>query len=751
MRKKDQFAKREAEKYERPIPSREFLLEHLSERGKPAYRDELIKELSLKSDEAQEALRRRLKAMVRDGQLHQNRQGMYGLIDKMSLIAGRIIGHKDGFGFLVPDLGGEDLFLTARQMRSVFHGDKVLARVSGMDHRGRQEAVIVDVLEHRTKQIVGRLCLESGVAFIKPVNQRITQPILIPPNGLNDAQEGQMVVAAIVEQPTAKTPPLAKIIEVMGEHMAPGMEIDVAIRNHDLPYDWPEDVIDESSQFAHYVMPEDIEGRLDLRHLPFVTIDGEDAKDFDDAVYCDIKRKQWKLYVAIADVSHYVKPKSALDTEGLNRGNSVYFPERVIPMLPETLSNGLCSLKPEVDRLVMVCEMNISAGGKITAYKFHEAVIHSHARLTYNKVHQMMELQDETLRSQYATLLDPLQNLYNLYHVLHKARLQRGSIDFDMPETRIVFGIDKKIEKIVPTIRNNAHKLIEECMLCANICAAQFLMKNDIPGLFRNHEGPTEQKLEDLRAYLNELALKLPGRSKPTPSDYAKLLKSISERPDARNVQMMVLRSLSQAVYGAENKGHFGLAYDAYTHFTSPIRRYPDLLVHRIIRNRIRQEKDLFYSLPQLDKFGAHCSMTERRADDATREVVDWLKCEFMLDKVGQEFLGTIATVTNFGIFIELKDIYVEGLIHISTLPNDYYQFVPTSQALRGERGGRMFRLGDTLSIRVARVDLDQRQIDFMLAEVSASTPLARAKTKSSKSKNSKKNARSSKRRSQKK
>jgi ribonuclease R len=716
--KTDQFEDREAAKYEHPIPSREFILEHLTERGRPATRKQLVTELNLESDYELEAFRRRLGAMVRDGQLHKTRRGTYGLIEKMELISGHVIGHKDGFGFVVPVDGGDDLFLNARQMRLTFHGDKVLARVSGMDHRGRSEAIVVEVLEHNTQQLVGRFCAESGSSFVEPSNQRITQEILIPAEDIGDAEHGQMVVVAITTQPAPHTRPVGKIIEVLGDHMAPGMEINVAIRNHDLPHIWPEDVLAEAAKFPATVPADAIKDRLDLRKLPFVTIDGEDAKDFDDAVYCTPSGKGWILYVAIADVGHYVKPGTPLDTEAYERGNSVYFPEQVIPMLPEALSNGLCSLKPEVDRLTMVCEMHINATGKITKYEFHEAVIHSHARLTYNKVHAI-EQGDAELQTQYKALLPDIKNLYAIYHILHEARIQRGSIDFDMPETKIVFGAARKIERIVPTQRNDAHKLIEECMLCANICAAKFLLKNDYPALFRVHEGPSEEKLQDLRKFLGEMGLKLPGSKEPQPSDYAAILASIADRPDAHLIQTVLLRSLSQAVYSAENKGHFGLAFDAYAHFTSPIRRYPDLIVHRAIRNVLRHKVEKNeVALSLLDKQGSHCSVTERRADDATREVIDWLKCEFMLDKVGEEFDGVITSVTGFGFFVELKDIYVEGLVHISTLPNDYYQFDASKQAMLGERAGRRFRLGDVVRIRVVRVDLDQRQIDFMLAEV---------------------------------
>lgn len=718
-KKKDPYADREAQKYEHPIPSREYILEFLSARGRPATYPQLQDELGLKLEDEQEALRRRLIAMTRDGQLHKNRKGAYGPLEKMELIAGRVIGHKDGFGFVEPDKGEEDLFLSPRQMRSVFHGDRVLVRVSDIDTRGRREAMVVEVLEHNTLQLVGRFFEESGAAYVEPANQRINQSILIPPEGTNGAKPGQMVVVALLQQPTGRTRPVGEIVEVLGDHMAPGLEITVAIRNHDLPTSWSDEVNLEASRFGAEIPADAIIEREDLRHLPFVTIDGDDAKDFDDAVYCAPRDKGgWVLYVAIADVSHYVRPNSALDNEAYKRGNSVYFPGRVIPMLPEALSNNLCSLKPDVDRLVMVCEMTIHATGRILRYNFKEAVIKSHARLTYNQVHAAMEKQDRRMRTQLNDVLPHLETLYALFNTLHKARHARGAIDFDMPETKIIFGKDRKIEKIIPYERFNSHRVIEECMLCANISAARFLQKNKKPGLFRVHEGPTAEKLIDLRRFLQEMGLKMAGHRKPVPADYAQILRAVKERPDAHLIQTVLLRSMSQAVYDPENKGHFGLAYEAYTHFTSPIRRYPDLLVHRAIKH-ILTLKPIEDDLSALSKAGEHCSMTERRADDATGEVTDWLKCEFMMDKVGQEFAGVIAGVTNFGIFVELQEVYVEGLVHISNLPNDYYQFDPIKHALQGERSGRRFRLGDRIKIRVARVDLDQGEIDFVLAEKS--------------------------------
>jgi ribonuclease R len=715
--KSDPFAEREAEKYKNPIPSREFILDYLAQRGRPATLEQLLDELELKAPDEQEALRRRLIAMMRDGQLLKNRKNAFGPLANMELISGRVIGHKDGFGFVVPETGGDDLFLSPRQMRNVFHGDRVLTRVSNIDTRGRREAMVVEVLEHNTQQLVGRFYLESGAAYVEPSNLRVNQEILIPPDDINNAKHGQMVVVAITLQPTTRTRPLGKILEVLGDHMAPGMEIDVAMRNHELPYTWPDDVLLEASRFATQVTEDALCDRTDLRHLAFVTIDGEDAKDFDDAVYCEPREKGgWMLYVAIADVSYYVRPNTALDKEAYKRGNSVYFPGRVIPMLPETLSNNLCSLKPLVDRLSLVCEMTIHPTGRIMRYRFIEAVFKSQARLTYNQVHAMMEKKDKRMRERFKDNLMHLSHLYDLFRTLSKARKARGAIDFDLPETKIVFDKDRKIKKIVPYERFDSHRVIEECMLCANICAARFLEKNKQPGLYRVHEGPTEEKLENLQRFLREIGLKMPGHREPVPADYAHILRVIQDRPDAHMIQTLLLRSMSQAVYSPENKGHFGLAFEAYAHFTSPIRRYPDLMVHRAIKQLLKHKQ------PQVDdgtlnRAGEHCSMTERRADDATNEVTDWLKCEFMVDKVGQIFSGVVSGVTSFGVFVELVEIYVEGLVHISVLPDDYYHFDPIKHALVGERAGKQYRIGDPIKIQVARVDLDQREIDFVPAE----------------------------------
>jgi len=715
----DKHAEREAQKYENPIPSREFIMEMLAEQEGPMSYNRIAEALALEDEDALEALRRRLRAMERDGQLVRNRRDRYGLVSKMQLISGRVIGHPDGFGFLVPDDGTDDLFLSARQMRSLLHGDRAIARISGVDRKGRREGAIVEILERAHNEVVGRFLLEHGVGVVVPDNKRITQDILVPPEWRSGAIDNQIVVVEIVEQPSARTQPIGKIVEILGDHMAPGMEIDIAIRAHELPREWPKGVKDEIKHYNEQVEEADKEGRIDLRDTPLVTIDGEDARDFDDAVFCEPHGKGWRLLVAIADVSHYVKVGSALDAEAHKRGNSVYFPGQVIPMLPEVLSNGLCSLNPQVDRLCMVCEMFITAHGLVRKYRFFDAVMRSAARLTYTEMAKMVVDKDPELREQHSALIPHLDELHNLYGAFKVKREKRGTIDFETTETRIVFGRDRKIEQIVPVERNDAHKLIEEFMIAANVCAAKHLLDEEIPALYRVHKGPTEEKLTNLREFLKSVGLTLAGGNEPEPRHYAKLLASIEGRDDAHLVQTVLLRSLSQAVYTPDNEGHFGLAFDAYGHFTSPIRRYPDLLVHRAIRHRLLDKpvSQFEYGVPEMVALGEQCSMTERRADDATRDATDWLKCEFMQDRVGEEFDGIITSVTGFGLFVELKDIYVEGLIHITSLTKDYYLFDAVHHSLVGEHSHKTYCLGDKIRIRVVRVDLDRKRIDFDLAE----------------------------------
>jgi ribonuclease R len=601
----------------------------------------------------------------------------------------------------------------------LLHNDRAMVRIAGIDKKGRREGAVVEILERNTQQIVGRLYKEDSFTYVVPDNKNIAQTVLVQKGGVGKAKQGQIVIAEIVEQPTKLRQPIGRIIEVLGDHLAPGMEIEMAIRSHELPHLWPDELLEEIKSLSAEVPESAKENRVDLRNSPLVTIDGEDARDFDDAVYCKRTPKGWKLLVAIADVSHYVQVNSELDKEAKKRSTSVYFPEQVIPMLPEILSNGLCSLNPDVDRLCMVCELFIDEQGKVIRSRFVDAVMRSHARLTYTEVAKMLVEGDKVLAEKYKPLMPHLRELYALYKVMRVSREQRGAMDFDTQETRIIFGKERKIEKIVPVVRNDAHKLIEEFMITANSAAARYLNAKKIPKLLRVHEGPSADKILNLKTFLGELGLKFGGGVNPTPLDYMHLVESVKGRPDAHLIQTVLLRSMSQAVYSPELKGHFGLALDAYAHFTSPIRRYPDLLVHRAIRHCLQGKKAeaFVYGVPDMILLGEQCSANERRADDATRDVVSWLKCEYMMDKIGEEFPGIISAVTSFGFFVELADIFVEGLVHISNLGQDYFHFDPTSHQLKGERTGMNFRLGDSLRIKVARVDLDEKKMDFELVQ----------------------------------
>lgn len=716
--KSDPYYKREREKYANPIPSREFIIQVLEDYGRPISQKQLINKLEVEDEEKQEALSFRLRAMLRDGQLMQDRRGRYCLFKRINLKRGTIQGHPDGFGFLIPEDGSQDMVLSAKEMRAVMHGDKVLAYQIGLDRRGRPEGKIHEVIEHANTNVVGRFFSEHGIGFVVPDSKRLTQDISIPAELTLNAKNGQIVLVELLAYPSRRTQAVGKIIHILGEHMAPGMETEVAILAHAIPSEWPEDVLAAVSSVPMHVNESECKGRTDLRHLPFVTIDGEDAKDFDDAIYCYEKPKGgYQLYVAIADVSHYVPVDASLDKEAARRGNSVYFPGKVVPMLPEALSNGICSLNPNVDRLAMVAELAISPSGKVSRSRFYRAVIHSHARLTYSQVGAWFNAGHADQKHE--ALWPMLETLHELYTILRQRRKQRGAIDFDTTETRIIFDEQRKIQKIVPVIRNDAHRLVEECMLAANMATARFLQKSDIPALYRVHEAPDEEKIVELRQFLAELGLKLGGGKKPKPKDFQQTLESAENRPEKHLIETVLLRSLRQAVYLESNDGHFGLAYSAYTHFTSPIRRYPDLLIHRAIGHIIDKHAavDFPYEEEEMARLGKHCSTTERRADEATREVVAWLKCEYMQDKLGSVFQGTISAVTGFGLFVELDDIYVEGLVHVTSLKNDYYQFDAVKHRMVGERGGRVYSLGDKITVMVARVDLDERKIDFGLAE----------------------------------
>ncbi|MZH98327.1 ribonuclease R [Dickeya dianthicola] len=718
----DPFLEREAEKYESPIPSREYILEHLAKRDTPISREELATDLQLTSDEQLEALRRRLRAMERDGQLVFTRRQCYALPEKLDLLRGTVLGHRDGYGFLRVEGRKDDLYLSAEQMKTVIHGDVVLAQPLGEDRRGRREGRIVRILEPRTNQIVGRYFTEAGTGFVVPDDSRLSFDILIPSEFIAGARMGSVVVVELTQRATRRTKAIGKIVEILGDNMGTGLAVDIALRTHEIPHSWPPKVEEQVSDLADEVPEDAKKGRIDLRSLPLVTIDGEDARDFDDAVYCEKKRGGgWRLWVAIADVSYYVRPGTALDHEARARGTSVYFPSQVVPMLPEVLSNGLCSLNPQVDRLCMVCEMTVSTQGKLSGYTFYEAVMSSHARLTYTKVWSILQ-GDEALREHYQPLVAPLEELHQMYKVLDHAREVRGGIAFETEEAKFIFNAERRIERVEAVVRNDAHKLIEECMILANISAAKFVEKNEEPALFRVHDQPSEDHVLALRSVLGELGLTLKGGMKPQPKDYAELMNSIAGRPDHEMLQTMLLRSMKQAVYDPENRGHFGLALTSYGHFTSPIRRYPDLSLHRAIKYLLSDRKARWThsggwhsDFNDMLQLGEHCSMTERRADEATRDVADWLKCDFMQDHVGEAFTGIISSVTGFGFFVRLNDLFIDGLVHVSTLDNDYYRYDNVGQRLIGESRGQVYRLGDEVQIRVEAVHMDERKIDFAL------------------------------------
>ncbi|MCS6135745.1 ribonuclease R [Shewanella baltica] len=722
---KDPHFEREQDKYENPIPSREYIIDYLRSQKSPITRDSIAAALNIQEEEQLEALRRRLRAMERDGELVFTRGQSYGLPEKMDLIPGTVLGHREGFGFFKPDEGGDDLFISNRDMLMYFHGDKVLAQKAGTDRRGRREARLVRLIQPRSAAIVGRYHVDSGMAFVIADDKRITQEILVANEDRNGARQGDVVVVELTRRPGRFVKAAGKVTEVLGKQMAPGMEIEIALRNYDLPHTWSPVIEKKLRRIPDEVTDADKVGRVDLRHLPLVTIDGEDARDFDDAVYAEKKAGGgWRLWVAIADVSYYVRTDSALDTEARARGNSVYFPSQVIPMLPEKISNGLCSLNPHVDRLCMVAEMTVSAKGKLSGYKFYPAVMYSHARFTYTQVAEMLE--GGPIAPEHEALFPHLQCLQSLYLALDEQRAERGAIAFETMETQFIFNEQRKIDKIVPRGRNQAHKIIEECMILANVSAAKFVKKHKGDVLYRVHEAPSEQKLANFKEFLAERGLTMPGGLEPTPSDYQNVMLQIADRPDAELIQVMLLRSMRQAIYTPDNEGHFGLALEEYAHFTSPIRRYPDLVLHRVIRYLLAKERGeatekwtqdggYHYQLDELDQLGEECSTTERRADEATRDVSDWLKCEFMQDHVGDTFEAVIASVTSFGLFVRLNELFIDGLVHISSLGSDYYQFDPMRQRLIGEHTGQVYQVGDPVTVKVAAVNLDDRQIDLVM------------------------------------
>lgn len=735
-------------KYPYPIPSREEILGVLRTSDAPLAANDIAEALSIKRQE-REGFFRRVAAMERDGQIRLDKRGHYQLTHPSNFVAGRVQGHRDGYGFVIRDDGQDDLFLPNAEMQKVMHNDRVLARIVGYDRRGRPEGHVVEVTERANKRVIGRLLNENGALIVAPEDKRISHDILVTQNA-KKAKVGQVVVVELTDFPSRHSQPLGRVCEVLGDIDDPGMEIEIAVRKYGVPHEFGAQALGEAAALPDKVRPADLRYRVDLRDVPLVTIDGEDARDFDDAVYCEPaavgRGEGFRLIVAIADVSHYVQPGSPLDADAVERSTSVYFPRRVIPMLPEKLSNGLCSLNPQVDRCVLACDMIINARGDIKAYQFYPAVIHSAARLTYTEVAAVLSNTKGPEAARRAELMPHLQHLYGVYKALFVARQKRGAIDFDTTETYIVCNAQGKIEQILPRQRNDAHRLIEECMLAANVCAADFLKRNKHPGLYRVHAGPTPEKLENLRAFLRDMGLTLGGGDTPHASDYAALMAHIRDRPDAQMLQPMLLRSMQQAVYSPDNIGHFGLAYDAYAHFTSPIRRYPDLLTHRAIyailsgkkytpkspegvelntalspRARAMQREDdeargrARSNAAIWEELGLHCSSNERRADEASRDVEAWLKCYFVRDKLGEEYGGMVNGVTSFGIFVQLDALFIEGLVHVTELGADYFQYDEVKNELRGERTGIRYRLSDRVRVQVSRVDLDARKIDFRL------------------------------------
>ncbi len=725
---RDPHAAREAERYADPIASREAILAELAAADGPQTADELAVRLHLTAPDRFEALGKRLGAMVRDGQLLQNRRGGFAPAKQMDLIPGVVIANPNGFGFLRPEAGGgDDLFLPPNEMRKVMHGDRVMACVTGIDRSGRREGSIVEVLERRLSRLIGRFTLEEGISYLVPDDKRVQRNVMIPPDQRGEARDGQLVVAELTKAPDARRPPMGRIIAVLGDKLTPSLVVEAAIHGHEIPHEFPQEVLDEAAAVPLVVEEKMVAGRVDLRDMALVTIDGADAKDFDDAVYCESNRQGlrvknrsgYRLVVAIADVSHYVRPGSPLDDEAQKRATSVYFPGFVVPMLPETLSNGICSLNPKVDRMCFVCDMQVNSEGEVTQSKFYEAVMRSHARLTYDQVWNAVGEKDAAARESIGAQLPQVDRLYELYHLLAKAREKRGAIEFETSEVRFELDNRGEVTQAGMLQRNAAHKLIEECMIAANVEAAKYLLAAHIPAPYRVHDRPPESKYADLLEFLKEFKLSMPAWTKVQPRDFTQLLKKIRERPDVALLESVVLRSQSLAVYTPDNAGHFGLALEAYAHFTSPIRRYPDLLVHRAIKYALTKGKpDKFkYSAHEMAALSLQCSERARRADEAEREVDERYRAAWMEQHVGGQFDGVISGVTSFGLFVELNDSKVNGLVHVTQLPHDYYHFDPIRKTMSGERRGMVYRLGDQVRIVVMKASLEERKIDFKLAE----------------------------------
>ncbi len=700
----------------------------LKQAGRPLQFDELAVRVGATSPAKRTRLQSQLEAALHGGDIVRNRRDEYCLRERLTLIVGTVAGHRDGHGFVHPEDRSTPILLSYRQMREVMHGDRVVVRMSGVDHRGRPEGTVVQVLERGTTEIVGRLYDESGISFVVPDNPRIAHRVLVPRDQLRGAKAGQVVLLKLIEQPSKTAQPLGHVARVLGEHAAPGMETEIAIHSHGLPFEFPSDAIAEAEAFGRAVSPAAKRGREDVRDLPLVTIDGEDARDFDDAVWCEPVRGGWRLIVAIADVASYVEPGSALDQEAQHRGTSVYFPNRVLPMLPEALSNGLCSLNPQVDRLCLCCEMRVSPQGKVTRSRFFEGVMNSKARLTYTKVAAYLANPGANTDADVGRCGEQLRNLHDVFRALHAARLRRGALDFDAPELKVRFDAEGRIAGFIEQPRNDAHRLIEECMIAANVEAARFLRKHKIPTLYRVHGQPEEERLEQLRQFLSGFAIELPRDRDLEPQDINAVLQRILGNEEAHLIQTVVIRSMPHAAYQPENIGHFGLALAEYAHFTSPIRRYPDLLVHRGIRHVLRggSVANFEYTAGRMVELGQQTSFTERRAEEATRDAMSWLKCEYMQDKIGEEFDALVTGVVDFGLFVQAKGLQIDGLVHVSALGSDYFSRDRTGYRLVGARSGRVFRLGDHLRVRLINVIIDERKIDFELAETRSAPPVIR-------------------------
>ncbi|MEO0364216.1 MAG: ribonuclease R [Pseudomonadota bacterium] len=719
--------------YQHAVPDRTAVLGALEQAGRPLDFDEIANHFRLTGKRHHKALNDVLSKMLRSGQLLLNRQEQYCLAKKLDILTGSVKAHRDGFGFVVTDDDHEDLYLSPREMARIMDGDRVSVRVKRQTRRGA-EGTVLDVLERAQSEVAGKYIRERGIGLIVPDNPRLTQRVLVPRGQHGKAKPGDMVVGKVLDYPTADQLATASVVRVLGDPERQGMPTDLAIHAHAIPYEWPAAVSADANKFGRTVPTRAKQGRKDLRKLPLVTIDGADARDFDDAVFAERKGQGWRLVVAIADVAHYVTPDSAIDKEALNRATSVYFPDRVVPMLPEVLSNGLCSLNPRVDRLCMVCDMTIGSKGEVLRSRFYDAVMRSHARLTYSEVHRYLSGKAGH-KDLVGAVADSVDALHTLYKAFAKRRKARGAIELDLPQLRIRTDDAGEVQAIAATPRNDAHKLIEECMIAANVEAANFIARRRVQGLFRVHAKPDEDRFDEFRRFMLELGFKVPHAAHPNPKTIRNLMAKVQDRPDAYAINMALLRSFAHAEYTPDNVGHFGLALDAYAHFTSPIRRYPDLLVHRAIRHMTSggKAKSYRYSPEQMVRLGKITSERERRAEDATREVEALLKCQFMSKHLGQRFAGVISGVTHFGLFVQLSDLQVDGLVHVSSLGSDYFKHEPERQRLVGSRSGESYQLGDSLEVIVNRVDMESRQVDFVLYDKKSSASGRTRKPKSRK------------------